>query len=81
MKKQNFYTARAFAKEMGVNYRTVLNWLEDNLVPGAEWKASPIGEYWEIPASALDMERPKPGPKPQRQDPGKAHGRRRELAA
>lgn len=57
-------TAKQFAGQMGINYRTALNWLDDGLVPGAERRTSPIGEYWEIPAEALNMERPKPGPKP-----------------
>ena len=57
-------TAKQFAEQMRVNYRTALNWLEARLVPGAERKPSPVGEYWEIPESALKMERPKPGPKP-----------------
>jgi hypothetical protein len=57
-------TAKQFAEQMDVNYRTALNWLEAGLVPGAERKSSPIGEYWEISEAALSMERPKPGPKP-----------------
>jgi hypothetical protein len=57
-------TAKKFAEQMEINYRTALNWLEAGLVPGAERKTSPIGEYWEIPEVALKMERPKPGPKP-----------------
>ena len=57
-------TAKQFAVQMAVNYRTALNWLEAGLVPGAERKLSPIGEYWEISEAALKMERPKPGPKP-----------------
>jgi len=63
-KKPQHLTARQFAAEMGINYRTALNWLEAGLVEGAEKKASPIGKYWEIPATALKMQRPKPGPKP-----------------
>jgi hypothetical protein len=57
-------TAKKFAEQMEINYRTALNWLEAGLVPGAERKISPIGEYWDIPEEALKMERPKPGPKP-----------------
>lgn len=56
-------TAKQFAAEMGINYRTALNWLDAGLVPGAERKKSPVGDYWEIPSTALKMERPKPGPK------------------
>ena len=57
-------TARQFAEQMSINYRTALNWLEASLVPGAERKPSPVGEYWEIPDTALKMERPKRGPTP-----------------
>jgi predicted site-specific integrase-resolvase len=56
-------TAKQFAEKMNINYRTALRWLEVGLVPGAERKNSLIGEYWEIPAAALKMKRPKPGPK------------------
>ena len=60
-------TTRRFAEAMKVNYRTALNWLRAGLVPGAEEKEIPLNPgrtYWEIPESALTMERPKPGPKP-----------------
>lgn len=57
-------TAKQFAERMGINYRTALNWLEDNLVPNAVRKESLVGSHWEIPLEALKMERPKPGPKP-----------------
>ncbi len=60
-------TAKQFAAKMKINYRTALNWLEAGRVQGAERKQSPIGEYWEIPESALEMERPRPGPKPKNQ--------------
>jgi hypothetical protein len=55
-----------FAKAMSVHYRTALNWLNAGLVPGAVEKTLP-GEagssYWEIPATAVKMEKPKRGPK------------------
>jgi hypothetical protein len=60
-------TARQFAERMAINYRTALRWLEDGLVQGAERKDSPVGEYWDIPVAALEMERPKPGRKPKRE--------------
>lgn len=60
-------TAKQFAEKMEINYRTALRWLDNGLVEGAERKKSPIGDYWEIPASALNMERPKPGPKGNKQ--------------
>ncbi len=56
-------TAKQFAEKMKVNYRTALRWLENGLVQGAERKSSPVGEYWDIPAAALELERPKPGRK------------------
>jgi hypothetical protein len=57
-------TAREFAAEMGVHYRTALRWIVAGLVPGATLRSSPFGDYWEIPATALSMERPRTGPKP-----------------
>jgi hypothetical protein len=63
-KTQKVMTTKQFAEAMEVNYRTALNWLEAELVPGAEKKETLVGTHWEIPESALAMERPKPGPKP-----------------
>jgi len=55
-------TATVFAERMGVNYSTVMRWLKRKLVPGAELQESPErGKWWEIPESALQMERPKWG--------------------
>lgn len=59
-------TAQQFAEAMGVHYRTVLNWLHRQLIPGAVEKETPFGAYWEIPRSALTMEKPRPGPKPKK---------------
>lgn len=58
-------TARQFAEAMGVEYRTVVRWLSDGLVPGAELKeVMPGVKWWEIPESAVEeMERPKAGRK------------------
>jgi len=56
-------TTKQFAEKMGVNYRTALNWLEAGLVPRAKKRSSLAGEHWEIPEMALQMERPKRGPK------------------
>ena len=57
-------TATNFAREMGISYPTVIRWLDRQLVPGAELKESPErGKWWEIPETALEMERPTPGPK------------------
>src|SRR4051794_13292708 len=68
-KQPRIMTAKQFAEQMAINYRTALNWLEAGLVPGAERRSSPIGEYWEIPEAALTMDRPKPGPKPKASGP------------
>ncbi len=63
-KQTQMLTAKQFAERMAINYRTALNWLEADLVPGAVRKESLVGSHWEIPEAALKMERPKPGPKP-----------------
>lgn len=73
-RQQHVMTAKQFAEQMSVNYRTALNWLEAGLVPGAERKSSPIGEYWEISDAALKMVRPKPGPKPKANGAGSKKG-------
>jgi hypothetical protein len=55
-------TATVFAQEMGVDYSTVMRWLKRQIVPGAVLRESPErGKWWEIPESALQMERPKWG--------------------
>lgn len=63
--KPEMISTSAFAEKMCVNYRTALNWLRAGLVPGAIEHELPggTGNYWEIPATALTMEKPKPGPK------------------
>jgi hypothetical protein len=66
MKKEGrVMTATVFAEEMGVSYPTVVRWLKRKIVPGAILRESPDrGKWWEIPEVALQMERPKSGPKP-----------------
>lgn len=56
-------TARQFAEAMEVEYRTVVRWLSDGIVPGAELKeVMPGVKWWEIPEWAVEeMERPKAG--------------------
>lgn len=55
-------TATVFAEKMGVDYSTVMRWLRRKIVPGAVLRESPDrGKWWEIPESALQMERPKWG--------------------
>jgi hypothetical protein len=57
-------TAVTFAEAMDVDYTTVMRWLRNKLVPGAE-QIEPIPgmKIWQIPSSALQMDRPKSGPK------------------
>ncbi len=58
-------STREFAEKMSVNYRTALKWLQSGIVPGATEQKLPNGIiFWDIPATALMMERPKKGPKP-----------------
>jgi hypothetical protein len=63
--KPEMLTARQFAKRAGVAYPTVMKWLKENLIPGAEIKKSPqFGKYWDIPATSLkSVAKRKPGPK------------------
>lgn len=57
-------TAVAFAEEMNVDYATVIRWLKRGLVPGAEpIEPVPGFKVWQIPESALEMERPLAGRK------------------
>lgn len=58
-------TAVEFAKAMDYDYSTVMRWLKDGIVPGAEFV--PIsGQFgvWQIPKSALtEIKLPRPGRK------------------
>lgn len=58
------FTAVKFAGEMGVSYPTVMRWLRQKLVPGAQLEETLTGNVWQIPESALKMEKPKAGRKP-----------------
>lgn len=60
-------TAVQFAKEAGLSYTTVMKWLRSSRIAGAEKKTDQRGDYWEIPASALAIERRRPGRKPKAQ--------------
>jgi len=57
-------TAVQFAKEMDVDYSTVMRWLKNGVVPDAE-QVEPIAgmKVWQIPQSALKMARPLAGRK------------------
>lgn len=63
-KSTKMLTPRQYAAEHGVAYTTVMNWLKQDLIPGADKEALPFGGYvYRIPKIA-----PKPnlkaGPKP-----------------
>jgi transcriptional regulator with XRE-family HTH domain len=77
MSKKKMLTPRQFAEEMGINYRTALNWLEAGHVPGAVRREALAGIYWEVPADARKMERPKRGPKPKANGAVKEKGNKR----
>jgi hypothetical protein len=63
-KTKRLLTAVQFSREIGASYPTVISWLDLGIVPGAEKKTDHRGDYWQIPESALQMERPKRGRKP-----------------
>jgi hypothetical protein len=64
MGKEDFMTAVTFAEAMDVNYTTVMRWLRQGIVPGANYiEPIPGMRVWQIPESALKMQRPKSGPK------------------
>jgi hypothetical protein len=65
MGKEQMMTAVAFAEAMNVDYATVIRWLKNELVPGAElMEPVPGMKVWQIPASSVKtMERPLPGRK------------------
>jgi hypothetical protein len=59
---EELMTATVFAKRMNVSYTTAIRWLKRDLVPGAKLRYDPSrGNWWEIPESALKMERPRWG--------------------
>jgi hypothetical protein len=63
MGKDKLMTAVAFAEAMDVNYTTVMRWLRNGIVPGAEQiEPVPGMKVWQIPQSAMQMKLPKPGP-------------------
>ena len=63
MGKKKLMTAVVFAAKMDVNYTTVMRWLRNGIVPGAEQiEPVPGMRVWQIPESALHMKLPKPGP-------------------
>lgn len=45
-------TPRKYAELKGVAYTTVMNWLQQGLIPQAVKHPTLTGHYWEIPDSA-----------------------------
>jgi hypothetical protein len=64
MDGDKFMTAVEFAKKIDYDYSTVMRWLKQGLVPGAEFVPVSGGfGVWKIPQSALGMEKPRLGRK------------------
>ncbi len=64
------FTAVKFAEEMEISYPTIVRWLKRRLVPGAKLEETLTGSVWQIPESALKMERPQLGRKPKTETDG-----------
>jgi hypothetical protein len=61
-----------FAKQKGISLRTAFTWLREGLVPGAEREDLPNGSaYWKVPASAVNMDRPKKAGRKPKSEKGK----------
>jgi hypothetical protein len=65
--QKQMLTARQFADALEKPYPTVMGWLQNGKVPGAQLVETPIGSYYEIPADILEGFEP-----PKRGRPGKA---------
>jgi len=53
------------AERLGVLVSSVRVWVWKGRFPGARKESTPLGDYWEIPETALEgFELGKPGPKP-----------------
>lgn len=69
MKKESveMLTAKQFAKRANVSYPTIIAWLAADLVPGADKQETPLGTFWQIPASSVEkVNKRKPGPTPKK---------------
>ncbi|MGH9762989.1 MAG: hypothetical protein ACREDR_25955 [Blastocatellia bacterium] len=53
MPKQEMMTTREFAEAIGRHYLTVLSWLREELIPGAEATQETSGTVYKIPRSAV----------------------------
>jgi len=64
-KGEEFMTATEFAKAMDYDYSTIMRWLREGIVPGAEFVPISGGfGVWQIPHSAItEIKPPRPGRK------------------
>ena len=61
-KEAKMLTVKEAAQQLEVAPSTVRMWLKEGLLPGAELKDSPAGQYWVIPDTTLqNFEKPKIG--------------------
>ena len=51
-KKPKMLTPRQYAEQQRVAYSTVMNWLQQGIIPAAVKHATPTGHYWELPETA-----------------------------
>jgi hypothetical protein len=81
MGKTKMITPREFAEQVGRPYQTVLYWLRNNMVPGAEARQESSGIAYYIPQTAVDQFKGK-GPKrgrPPKPESELKHPRRRKA--
>lgn len=52
VKKTKMLTPRQFAELHGVAYTTVMNWLQQGLIPEAVKQETLTQHYWEVPETA-----------------------------
>jgi hypothetical protein len=64
-KAETMLNVHQVAERLGVPASSVRVWAWRGRFPGANKETTPLGEYWQIPESALEgFEKGKPGPKP-----------------
>jgi hypothetical protein len=75
---QKMLTVSEVAQRLGESDRTVRNWVNQNLFPGAMLEKSPRGPYWMIPETALrSFEKPPRGRPPKRNSDGSKASKRK----
>jgi hypothetical protein len=74
-KEPNMLTVREVAERVGAAAISVRIWASRGRFPGARKEATPFGDFWLIPETALEgFELGKPGPKPGSKKKGKRKG-------